>query len=166
MSKLNKLKQALKNPPPERLAKIEYKSHLYQAFGITFVCILLIYKGFWYIIFAFLFGVGISYSQGMTAYKKYQMIKSIQEPEKIEDYQNDISPTRRRSKIIKEVMPIPKLLAAILSVLVTVLVINPSSSRWILMLVYPLVISVFYFVIYFFIFYWISYPFYKRRLKV
>ena len=77
-----KLIQAIKNPPPERLASIEYKSHFLQGIGITVVCIFLIAKGFWYIIFAFVFGVGISYSQGITAYKKYQMIMSLQHPEK------------------------------------------------------------------------------------
>ena len=101
MSKFQKLKQAIKNPPPERLAKIEYRSHMYQAFGISFVCVMLIFKGFWYIIFAFIFGVGISYSQGMGAYQRYKVIMEIKGEENMEDFEDDISPTRRRSKIIR-----------------------------------------------------------------
>jgi len=99
-----KLINAIKNPPPERLASIEYRSHLLQGIGIMFVCILLIAKGFWYIIFAFIFGVGISYSQGITAFKKYEMIMSLKHPELAKEFENEKSPTRRRSKIINYVM--------------------------------------------------------------
>ncbi|KKK52130.1 hypothetical protein LCGC14_3107970, partial [marine sediment metagenome] len=103
MNKYQQFKKALQNPPPERLAKIEYQSHLLQAFGITTVSIILIFKGLWYIIFAFIFATGINYSQGMSAYNKYNNIMAIITPEKVKDYDKDISPTRRRRKIITHV---------------------------------------------------------------
>jgi len=156
----------MKNTPPERLAKIEYKSHLYQAFGISFVCILLISKGLWYIIFAFIFGLGISYSQGITAYQKYRMIMSLKSPERIEDYEKDISPTRRRNKIIKSIFPPANWFSIISSVIITLLIIDPHYSRWLLMILYPITIGVFYIFFYFFVFYWICYPFYRRRIKL
>lgn len=165
MSKISKLKEAIKNPPPERLAKTEYRSHLFQAFGITFVCIILVMKGFWYIIFAFIFGVGISYSQGMTAYQKYRAIISYKEPEKREDYEKDISPSRRRSKIIQDVIPFSTFLSSLLAVVISLCLIDPTMPRWILMLVYPMAFAIFFTFIYFFLLYWISYPIYKRRIK-
>ncbi len=165
MSKLDNLKQALKNPPPERLAKIEYRSHLYQGFGILFVCSMLIYKGYWYIIFALIFGLGISYSQGMTAYNKYNAIMSIVKPEQAKDFEKDISFTRRRSKIINHVIPYPKLLTTIVTVLVTVLIIDPNLNRWALSFLYPLTMLIIYVCFYYFVLYWISYPFYKKEVK-
>lgn len=167
MKKMNfqKLKQAMSNPPPERLAKIEYRSHLYQAFGISFVCLMLIYKGMWYIIFAFMFGIGISYSQGMGAYNRYKTIMEIIGPEKMEDYEKDISPSRRRSKIIQSVFKPAKIVSVILSVITTMFIIDPTMSRLKLSLMYPTVILLMFVFYYFFVMYWISYPIYKRRIK-
>jgi len=164
--KFKKLKEAIKNPPPERLAKIEYRSHFMQLLGISAVCILLINKGLWYIIFAFIFGIGVSYSQGMTAFKKYEIISSYKSPESLEDYEKDISPSRRRSKIVESVMGRwAKWISIIVSVVVAVLVIDSSLSRWLLMVFYPITLSVLFIFIYFFILYWITYPIYRRRIK-
>lgn len=162
-----KLINAIKNPPPERLAAIEYRSHFLQCIGITVVCILLIAKGFWYIIFAFIFGVGISYSQGITAYKKYQMIMSLQHPEQAREFEKEKSPTRRRSKIITYVMgSSAKWMTITISVVLSMMIIQARFSRWILMLIYPLTIILCYILIYFFILYWICYPIYKRRINL
>lgn len=167
MNKLTQLKKAMSNPPPERLAKIEYKSYLLQGLGITGVCIMLIIKGYWYIIFALIFGVGVSYTSGITAYRKYNMIRSLQQPERIEEFENDVSPTRRRSKIIDSVMGnFPKWVSITLAVGISLMVIDPTLSRWLLMLLYPLMICFLYVIFYFFIFYWVCYPVYKRRLRI
>ncbi len=166
MNKLTQLKQSMQNPPPERLAKIEYKSHFLQIIGITVVCIALVLKGFWYIIFAFIFSVGISYSQGMTAYRKYKTIMSIVAPEKMEDYEKDISPTRRRSKIINSVIPQGNWLGIISSVILTMITIDPTIGRIKLMILYPLTIFIYYVVVYFFVLYWITHPIYKSRIKL
>ncbi len=161
-----KLKDAIKNPPPERLAKIEYQSHFLQIIGITTVCIVLFMKGFWYIIFAFIFSVGISYSQGMTAYAKYKMIKGLRPEEKIEDYEKDISFTRRRSKIITSVVgSYGKWLSIIVSVVGSYYLLGINHSRLFLSSVYPLTILFTYVLFYFYILYWITYPFYKRRIR-
>ncbi len=77
MKKLKELKEAIKNTSPDRLAKIEYQSHFMQIIGVALVCGILIYKGFWWIIFAFVFSLGVSLSQGISAYQKYHAIKDI-----------------------------------------------------------------------------------------
>ncbi len=166
MKKLKQLKEAVKNPPPERLARIEYRSHFLQMLGITAVCTILFAKGFWYIIFAFVFGVGISYSQGITAYKKYKMISSLVEKEKPKDFEKDISFTRRRGKIIKDILGRKaSLFSIIISVMLPLFIIDPLSVRWFYNIAYFLMIIFFYVFIYYYICYWIAYPFYKRKLK-
>ena len=167
MNKFKQLKEAIKNPPPDRLAKIEYKSHLFQAIGISFVCVVLVLKGFWWIIFAFVFGLGISYSQGMTAYAKYKMIKSLMESEQPEDFEKDISPSRRRSKIVKYTFGNNAwFIAAIFSVCCSLLLIDPTGSRWMLMVQYPMAIFVSFIFFYFFLLYWIANYFYRKDMKV
>ncbi len=98
-SKWEKVKSAIANPPPDRLASIEYKSHFLQMLGIFVVCIFLIIKGFWYIIFALIFGVGVSYSQGISAYNKFTAIQEIMGKKTIED---DPSPSRRRTRLVEQ----------------------------------------------------------------
>ncbi len=165
-SKFQKFKSAINNPPPLRLAEIEFKSHFYQMLGVTTVCVILITKGFWYVIFAFIFSLGISYSQGVSSYQKYLAIKSLTTPEKMEEFEKDISFTRRRAKIVASVMGDKMgIFTAVVAVLVSVLIINPLQSRWTLWLAYLITIGLVYTFSYFFLFYWICYPIYKRRIK-
>jgi len=166
MNKYQEWKQAVKNPPPERLAKVEYQSHLFQAFGITFVSIILIVKGFWYIMFAFIFGLGISYSAGMSAYIKYTNIMALIKPEHFKEYDRDLSPTRRRDKIITHVFgKSSKWFALIMGVVISFVILGNQHSRITLSLLYPITSIIFYLMIYFFLFYWISYPIYKSQVK-
>lgn len=167
MSKLQQLKKAIKNPPPERVAQIEYKSHLYQAFGVTFVCLVLIWKGYWWVVFAFIFGLGVSYSQGMTAYMRYKNIISILGKEDPMDYQKDISPTRKRSKIVKYYFgDWVGWGIGLISVLAALLAVDPTQSRWMLMLQYPIIIFLVYVFLYFFLFYWVANYFYRSELEL
>ncbi len=167
MSKLKQLKEAMANTPPQRLARIEYQSHIFQMIGIAAVCAILIFKGFWFIIFAFIFGLGISYAQGMTAYKKYRNISMLVEPEKPENYEGDISFTRRRSKIIEHVYgTTPKWTTIIISVIMSTIVIPLDSARALLILGFLILIPTFYFIFYFGFFYWIAYPMYKSEMKI
>ena len=130
MGKWEELKQAVKNPPPDRLARIEYRSHALQAIGITFVSIMLIIKGLWYIIFAFIFGVGISYSQGMGAYRRYKAILEIMPPEKPKHYSKEISPSRRAEKIINYAFGSKlKYLLHLFSFLIALRFVPPTLSR-------------------------------------
>lgn len=166
MVKIEEIKQAIKNPPADRLAKIEYQSHALQAIGIIAVCIMLIYKGFWYIIFALIFGVGISYSQGMTAYAKYKAIKSLQPKERLEDYEKDISWTRRRSKIIQSSLGgFAHWVSLIFGVLCAFVLIDPRDSRILLTIYYPITIALGYFIMYFIVSYHIAYPWYKEKIE-
>ena len=167
MSKLKQLKEAMKSPPPERLAKIEYQSHFFQMFGISFVSLVLLIKGFWYIIFAFIFGLGISYSQGMTAYAKYRQISSLLGKESPNEFENDISPTRRRTKIINYTLGTwPKFVSSLIAVVISMFIIPPGLSRIILGLSYLISIMLFYVLSYFFLFYWIAYPIYKKEIII
>ncbi|HEC37463.1 hypothetical protein LCGC14_0476690 [marine sediment metagenome] len=166
-SKLQQVKHAMKNPPPERLAKVEYQSHFFQMVGITIVCIILIFKGFWWIIFAFIFGLGVSYSQGMSAYIKYNNIMALLKPQAIEDFEKDISPTRRRSKIINHVFgSSAKWTSLFVSVTIPLFLIKFSESRITFSLAYMLMIGLLYTLIYFFFFYSIAYPIYKKKIKI
>ncbi|KKM90152.1 hypothetical protein LCGC14_1241500 [marine sediment metagenome] len=165
-SNWQQIKDSMKDPPPERLARIEYQSHFLQMIGITFVCIFLIYKGFWYIIFALIFGVGISYSQGMNAYKKYNTIKQYTPEMNPRDFENDISPTRRRSNIVKYVYGEKVNWGiAIVSVLMTLFIVDPTIGRLKLSFLYPSLILTLYFGLYFGVAYWFAYPIYKIRVK-
>lgn len=103
MNKLKEAKQAMINTPPERLAKIEYQSHFMHMLGVSVVCIILISRGFWWIMFAFIFSLGVSYSQWVTAHQKYNAIIGIV-GEPIYDYKKDKSFTRSRDHLIKETL--------------------------------------------------------------
>ena len=168
MNKLEQLKQAIQNPPPERLAKVEYRSHFFQMFGIAVVCLFLILKGFWYIIFAFIFGIGISYSQGMTAYAKYKAISALLKPEDPKDFMDDPSPTRRRTKIINHTFgSTAKWASIIVAVFASFTMIPVTVSRWIMILAYMISIPLFFVLMYFFVFYWVALYYYKidKKLK-
>ncbi len=165
MKKLQQLKEAMQNPPPERLAKIEYQSHFMTMLGVSVVCVVLILKGFWYIIFAFIFSLGISYSQGMTSYAKYKNIMMIVKPEDPSNYDKDISPTRRRSKIVHYVFKDNAKWASIItSVAVSFMIIGPPSL--VKSLAYFILIPLIFSLMYFFFFYWMAYPVYKKEMKM
>lgn len=167
MNKYQEWKQTIKSPPPERLAKIEYQSHFFQMIGITIVCIVLIVKGFWWIIFAFIFGLGISYSGGMSAMIKYRNIMALIKPEHFSEYDHDVSPTRRRDKIVTHVFgKSSKWFALIMSVGASFVILGNNYSRVTLSLLYPIVSIIFYLMVYFFLFYWIANPLYQKEVRV
>ncbi len=165
MGKLEQLKEAIKNPPPERLAKIEYQSYILQSLGIIFVSVILIVKGMWYIVFAFIFALGINYSAGMNAYRKYKNIMEFVPKKTPEEIENDISWSRRRDNIIKYVFKKRAYwICVVVSVFVTYLLLHSLSlSIWINIFLYPIVIFITLIFLYFFVGYWIAYPIYKRR---
>jgi len=167
MTKLQQLKQAIKNPPPERLAKIEYQSHFFHMLGVSVVCLFLILKGFWYIIFAFIFMLGVSYSQGMTAYAKYRAISALLKPESPDDYLNDPSPTRKRTKIINYTFgSLAKWVSITIAVFTSFIFIPITTSRWMMILAYMISIPLFFVLMYFFFFYWIALYYYKRERRL
>ncbi len=167
MNKYQQFKQAVKSPPPERLAKVEYQSHFFQMIGITIVCTILIVKGFWYIIFAFIFGLGISYSAGMSALIKHRNIMALLKPEHFSEYDKDQSPTRRRGKIVDHVLGRgAKWVALFLSVGLSFVILGNDYSRITLSLLYPIVSIILYLGIYFLLFYWIAYPMYKKDINL
>jgi len=167
MSKYQEWKQAMKSPPPERLAKVEYQSHFFQMLGISFVCVILIAKGLWYVIFAFIFGLGISYSQGMSAYIKYNNIMALINPEHPKEYYKDPSPTRRRGKIITHVYgESSKWFSIFVSIILSLVILGTDYSRLIISLIYPITIIINYIVIYYFMIYQVAYYQYKGEMKI
>ena len=174
MNKFKQLKQAMKSPPPARLASIEYKSHFLQMIGISFVCMMLIIKGFWYIIFALIFGLGVSYSQGMTAYQKYKTILSITRPESSELIDQDISPSRRRSRIISYTLGaapkwisfsfaafLPMIVLNILLKVPTITILNRVSYTF----YYLFFMTLFHIIIYYILIFQIANYKYKKQIK-
>lgn len=167
MSKIRDLKHAVANPPAARLAKTEYISHFLSLFGILAVCIFLIFKGFWYIIFALIFGVGVSYSQGMTALQKYRMIVTMQPKVKIEEFSNDISFSRRRAKIVGWAYGrIPSLVSIVFAILFSVFVVSHIVDSFLLKIsLYPIIAILIYAFLYYFCFYELANIRYRKELK-
>lgn len=166
-NKYQQWRKAIKNPPADRLAKIEYQSHFLQMIGITIVSIILIYKGLWYIIFAFIFMLGINYSQGMNAYRKYQNIKEFMPKENPKDYEKDISPSRRRGKIIEHVYGSrAKWVSILISVMLLTMIEFSINTTWIIRsLIYPLLLGFFHWFFYFVITYKLAYLIYKKGIR-
>lgn len=162
MTKYQEWKDRMVNPPPERLAAIEYKSHFLNIAGVFFVSAILIWKSYWFIIFAFIFGVGVSYSQGMTAYMKYKMIKSLtQENPNLEE---EKSPTRRRANIVRSVFgKYMSWIVSFLSILIMTLLFNPFTLHWYQVIVFFMGVIFIYIFLLIFVFYWIANPIYRRR---
>jgi hypothetical protein len=162
MNKFKQLKKAIKNPPAERLMKIEYQSHFLQILGVLFVCSILVYKGFWYIIFAFIFSLGISYSQGITAYRKYNMIVNMNNSSY--DYKKDKSPTRKRDYIIESVSgKFVKYGVILVSLIVTWDWFGVET--WYHKLAFPFITIFIFLIIYFFPVYWIAKIFWRKEKK-
>ena len=162
MKKFKELKEAIRNTSPDRLAKIEYQSHLMQMLGVSVVCGILIFKGLWWIIFAFIFSLGVSFSQCVSAYQKYHAIKDI-----IGDTYNvkkDKSFTRKRDYIIKQVYGIKmKWICMFNSVVLTFFFI--PLNTWYFKILFALSIIIFYVVLYFYIVFPIAKFYYKENKK-
>ena len=160
MKTITKIKQAITNPPAGRLERIEYQSHFMQIFGVMIVCAILIWKGYWYIIFAFVFSIGVSYSQGVNAYRRYRIISQHKEPY---DPKLDKSPTRRRDYVIKKILgKYSWIIAACISVALTYIFI--PFDRWFMKVSFGILILFNYLIIYFLLFYFIAKPIYDKKL--
>lgn len=165
-NKWEEFKGLIKNPPPERLANIEYKSSFYLIVAYLFASVMFIFKtDYWFVIPIFILSGFIAYAQGMAAYNKYKTIKFFLPKQTLEDLQNDISLTRKRSKIINHIFgDYAGWIIAFISTGISIMVINPNLTRWKLMLFYPIVIITCYVTIYFFILYWIANFKYHKEL--
>ncbi len=161
MSKFQEVKTAIKNTPPERLAKIEYQSHFMHMIGVSIVCGILIFKGFWWIIFAFVFSLGVTFSQWISAHQKYRAIVSLIGRREY-DYDSDKSFTRKRDYIIKQAFgKFNWILMAIASFAITYLAVPRDS--WYMNIAFSLVFLMTYIFLYFFLTYWVAKYFWDRR---
>lgn len=152
MTKLQELKEAIKRTPPDRLAKIEYQSHFMQMLGVSIVSGILIYKGFWWVIFAFIFSIFISLSQGIGAYQKYHAIRNIMPQSEKYDPKKDKSFTRKRDYYIRKTFGKYMWILAVFSSIWFNLTYIPYNNWWQSILFSFSIIFV-YLVIYFFFFY-------------
>lgn len=153
MNKLEELKTTIRNTPPERLAKVEYRSHFLQILGTIAVCSILVYKGYWYIIFAFIFSLGVSYSQGVSSYQKYNAIMEIRGNHY--DPIKDKSPTRKRDYLIKKTFgSLFWFIVVLFSFFLTYLIV--PTTRWYMKVSFAMVFLLIYLLLYFFLLYWVA----------
>ncbi len=151
MNKLKQIKKAIKNTPPERLAKIEYQSLFIHMIGVSVVCAILIWKGFWWIIFAFIFSLGVSYSQWIGAMQKYRAIVGLVGKKKYNP-RRDKSFTRKRDYYIKQRLgKYTWTIAAFMSIIFNLMYV-PHTNWW-QNILFSFGFIFFYIVIYFFFFY-------------
>jgi hypothetical protein len=101
MSKWENFKTYIRSPPPDVIAKVEYRSAFLSALGILTVCSILIFRGFWWVIFALIFQLGSLWANGMAALARYDVFMSLKPEETYEYILDDISFTRRRGRLIK-----------------------------------------------------------------
>jgi hypothetical protein len=105
MSKFQEWKEYVTSPPPELIAKVEYRSEILGALGILIVCGILIAKGFWWAILAMIFSIGGSWARGMSAYGRYKVFNSFKPEETYEYILEDISFTRRKQRLLVQRYP-------------------------------------------------------------
>lgn len=166
MTKWQEFKDKIKNPPPQRLAAIEYKSYLFQALSTAVVIGILIYKQtLWYISLILVFNIFLAYAQGIGAYKKYRMIMEYVPKETPIDYEKDISPSRRRSKIISYVMGRKAHWISLALAVASPYFILPKLHWSIYGLTYLFSVILIYSLVYFFLLYYIAHPIYTKKLK-
>lgn len=163
--------QKLKSPPPERLAYIEYQSHFINIAGVLIVALILVLKGYWYVILAFIFSIGVSYSQGMAALNKYRVLTEnfpvLRTPQQvIEDIEREKSGMRRRRKTLLFIAGRSySWLIMLLAILFSMVLINPFGARWYLQVLFVLMILPLYIILYFGIAYKLVEPLYERRKR-
>lgn len=163
MNKLKQVKQAMLKTPPERLAKIEYQSLFMHMLGVTTVCIILIAKGFWWILFAFVFSLGVSYSQFVSARQKYNAIVSLVGIEKY-NYKKDKSPSRKRDYIVKEAFG-KYMWIAVLAPLMYLLYDTSQGYAWYWSIPFTIITFAVYVFLYFFVLHWFALRVYRRKMN-
>jgi hypothetical protein len=104
----NKFKQAMKAPSPETIYSINMQQNLFQAIGTIVVCVILIWqKSMWWLIFAFVFSLLGSYTGYVTnriQREQVLAVKRLMNPQnEFEEIENEISPSRKKQKIIKKI---------------------------------------------------------------
>ncbi len=163
VNKFQQFREAIRNPPPARLAAIEYRSHALNILGVLIVTVILVAKGFWYIIFAFIFSLGVSYANMISSYMKYQALKEVQ-PLDLPNLEKDPSPTRRRSRIIEEQFgKSVKWLVSIISVIIAMFFIPfHESIPWYTRTAFGFLVLFIWIILYYFPTFWIAQALYFR----
>lgn len=172
------VKQA-KNPAPERIYQLNMQANIMQGIGTSAVCLILMFTGLWWIIFAFVFTLIQNYTGYVTNRSQYNIVmmaKRMQEGEKdvYKEIEQEISPSRRKIKIIKKQLGRwPTFVSIILTGLWAALIYQINYLWWYenFWTKFALALTLFfgclfiYIFIYFVCFYGIANKFYKKDLK-
>ena len=103
MSKFSDLKEAMKNPPEERLCLINAAAYKLNIMGVIVVILFLINLGIWYISLLFVFTTVINYVGAVRETKQYNAIVEAKKMMGVyQPLEDDISFTRKRFRTIKE----------------------------------------------------------------
>ena len=101
-SKFQQWKTAMKNTPPERLLKINMQGFVMQSIGLIVVCTVILFQtSWWWLIFAFIFGLFNQYSGFVSNYQQYSQILEYKKLAGIKE-EEDKSPHRNKVKFIQE----------------------------------------------------------------
>ena len=101
----------------------------------------------------------------MNAYRKWKNIKEFMPVEKPEDFLKDVSPTRKRGKIITYVYGEKiKWVAIVVSVLISYVLIG-NKNIWLMMFAYPIACLGIFLMLYFIVIYKIAYIIYEKEMK-
>jgi len=165
-TKYQEWKEAIANPPPLRLASIEYRNHFLLIAAYIFASVILARNGFWYIVPVFIFSSMISYAAGVTAYQKYKVISQFSGKPTIKELDKDISFTRRRANIVKHIYGRKiDIISGSATFFLTLWIVKPTLPRLQFIFLFPTAWIFLYFFLYLWVFYWFAYPLFKAELK-
>jgi uncharacterized membrane protein len=176
--KWNKFAQALKSPSPETIYTINMQQYIMQAIGTIIVCAVLLYqKQMWWLIFAFVFsllGCYTGYVTNRIQREQVLAVRKLMNPQnEFEEIEKEISPSRKKSKIIKKIMGIWGNLAWLITLSLVGLA---AFSLWnwayqtfwtkflfaLILFIATIIIHLF---VYYFAFFRIANHFYNKQLK-
>lgn len=163
MSKFSQWKEAIKNPPEERLCQINANAYKLNIMGIIVVILFLINFGIWYVGLIFVFNTIINW----VGYKREtKQLRSIVEAKKAmgvyKTIEEDISFSRKRFRTISEHLGewVKYVIIAKVTVILFFLI-DPATRHWSIQVLFVIAIIFMYLLIYLFPVYWLA----KWRMK-
>lgn len=158
MSKFSKWKQAIKNPPEERLCLINAAAYKLNIMGIIIVILFLINYGIWYIGLLFVFTSVINWVGYKRETKQYEAIVEAKKAMGVYvDIDSDVSFTRRRFRTIKDYLGdwVKYVVIAIVSVVLWLLM-DPKANGILTQIIFVVAIILIHLIIYLFPVYWVA----------
>jgi len=149
-SKFEQWKTAVKNTPPERLLKISMQGYVLQSIGLLVVCIMLLINGtWWWLVFAFIFGIWNNVSGFISTWKQYDELKKLKEELALSGVK-DTSPHRNKAEIIKSRLGVKAAwLSALISIFISYFGVSSFGWEWYHKTITIILALVLYYFIYF-----------------